>query len=48
MQRNNAKKLKSANIENAATKLMSDSSTNKVPGPKEVTLPISNSDDDNN
>ena len=48
MQRNNAKNLKSSNTDNAATKLMSDSPTNKVAGPKEATLPISNNDDDNN
>ena len=48
MPRNNAKKLKSTNIDITMTKLISTSSTNKVPSPKEVTPPISNNDDDNN
>ena len=48
MPRNNAKKLKSTNIDNTATKIISTSSTNKVSSPKEVTPSISNSADDNN
>ena len=48
MPRNNAKKLKSTNIDITMTKLISTSSTNKVASHKEVTPPISNHDDNNN
>ena len=45
---NNAKKLKSVNIDNTTTKLISTSSLNRVKSPKEVTPYISDNDDDNN
>ena len=47
MARNNAKKMKSTNVDNTKTKIISASSKNKVASPKEVTLSISNSDNDN-
>ena len=48
MTSNNAKKLKSINMHDNATKLMSASSTNKLAGSKEVTPHVSNGCDDNN